>query len=298
MTPEATIGTPLSPEDRELHVRIAISTVSGLEGIELDLYLCSRKGRIERRARDGLFSDNAQSGGSNDTTSVKEEIVGMITAVTPNQSTENQLGKESSSPLEIRRMSGKTVILFLASDPTPTARLRLDKELREIQDKLRQAIYRDRFDLQQRPAVRPEDVFQALYDLSPHYVHFSAHGALSGEILLEDESGAIFAVPPERMAALFGEFNEEVKCVLLNTCFSEQQARAIAEHIEYTIGVPDVIDDQAAIKFVVGFYRALGAGRTIEKAYHHGITEMRFYGSHGDSEPMLFRRARPLRAGE
>jgi hypothetical protein len=43
----------------------------------------------------------------------------------------------------------------------------------------------------------------------------------------------------------------------LNACYSEVQAKAIAQHINYVIGMNDQIEDKAAIEFVVGFYDAL-----------------------------------------
>lgn len=58
-----------------------------------------------------------------------------------------------------------------------------------------------------------------------------------------------------------------MECILLNACYSEIQAKAIAQHIEYVIGMSQEIGDRAAIEFSVGFYDALGAGRNIEVAY-------------------------------
>jgi len=45
-------------------------------------------------------------------------------------------------------------ILFLAVNPLDTTRLRLDEEVRAIDQALRQANYRDQFDLRQHWAVR------------------------------------------------------------------------------------------------------------------------------------------------
>lgn len=63
--------------------------------------------------------------------------------------------------------------------------------------------------------------------------------------------------------------------MLLNACYSEIQANAIAKHIDYVIGMKKAIDDFAAITFAIGFYQALGAGRSIEEAYKCGCTLIR-----------------------
>ena len=61
---------------------------------------------------------------------------------------------------------------------------------------------------------------------------------------------------------------------MLNACYSEVQARAIAQHIPYVVGMTKAIGDRAAIAFAVGFYRALGASLTIQEAYEFGCLEI------------------------
>jgi len=169
----------------------------------------------------------------------------------------------------------KITILFLSSDPSDASRLRLGEEQREIHEKLRLANMRDNFAFEVRSSVRPGDLVQALHDVKPQLVHFSGHGAKSGEICLENDSGEIHPVTPEALASLFELVSENVSCVVLNACYSEHQARAISKHIEYVIGMNNSIGDQAAIAFATGFYRALGAGHEIEAAFKFGLVELR-----------------------
>jgi hypothetical protein len=49
-------------------------------------------------------------------------------------------------------------ILFLASNPTDTGRLRLDKEFREISEGLKRSNYREQFQLTPVFAVRVSDL--------------------------------------------------------------------------------------------------------------------------------------------
>ncbi|GEM_PF-5898633 len=48
-----------------------------------------------------------------------------------------------------------------------------------------------------------------------------------------------------------------VECVLPNACYSEVQAKAISQHVNYVIGMNKTIGDKAAIAFSVAFYDAL-----------------------------------------
>jgi hypothetical protein len=161
-------------------------------------------------------------------------------------------------------------ILVLASSPVNQARLRLDKEVREIDEGLRRANKRDQFQLEQRWAIRPDDLRRALLDIEPQIVHFSGHGAGDDGIVVEDENGKSKLVTTEALSNLFKLCADHVECVLLNACYSEIQADAIVQHINYVIGMRQAIGDTAAIKFATGFYDALGAGRCFESAYYIG----------------------------
>ena len=182
------------------------------------------------------------------------------------------------------------VVLFLASDPTNASRLRLGEELREIQGTLQLAKLRDRVTLQQRMSVRPADISQALLDMQPQVVHFSGHGAASGELCFENVLGETHPVGPDALAALFEQFSDQVNCVVLNACFSEVQAKAIAQHISYVVGMNQAIGDRAAIAFAIGFYQALGAGRTIEDAYKLGCVQIRLQGIPEHLVPTLIKK--------
>ena len=161
-------------------------------------------------------------------------------------------------------------ILVLASSPVNQARLRLDKEVRDIEEGLRRANKRDEFKFEQRWAIRTDDLRRALLDIEPQIVHFSGHGAGDDGIVVEDDNGKSKIVTTEALSNLFELCADHVECVLLNACYSEIQADAIVKHINYVIGMSQAIGDTAAIKFAMGFYDALGAGKCVEIAYKFG----------------------------
>lgn len=50
------------------------------------------------------------------------------------------------------------------------------------------------------------------------------------------------------------------------------------------------IHDKAAIAFTIGFYQALGAGRTIEDAYKLGCVQIRLQDIPGHLTPVLIKK--------
>jgi hypothetical protein len=187
-------------------------------------------------------------------------------------------------------------ILFLAANPKGTPPLRLDQELRDISEGLQRAQKRDRFNLEQRSAVRPRDIQRAMLDLIPQIIHFSGHGAGEAGLVFEDEIGNAKMVDGDALAALFELFADNLNCVVLNGCYSEVQAQAISQHIPYVIGMNKAIGDKAAITFAVGFYDALGAGRDVKFAFKLGCASIRLEGIAEYLTPVLIEK--PTAAGD
>ena len=134
-----------------------------------------------------------------------------------------------------------------------------------------------------------DDLRRALLDHEPEIVHFSGHGVGLDEgglgrdlitdpedetsgLAFEDETGQVQLISGDSHSRLFEPCSDHVKCVILNACYSGVQGDAISRHIEYVVGMKKAIGDEAAIKFAVGFYDALGAGRDFEKAFKFGCS--------------------------
>jgi hypothetical protein len=166
-------------------------------------------------------------------------------------------------------------ILFLAANPQSTNSRGIDSRGidREIRD-LRESLQRKekRFLLELRLAVRPEDIHQALLEVKPQIVHFSGHGRGTEGLVLENHIGRTQLLQGEVLARLFALFVEHIHCVLLNCCYSQEQAELIAKHIPYVIGMNGEITNKEALAFSQGFYDALGSGQDPEFAYQLGCT--------------------------
>jgi hypothetical protein len=138
--------------------------------------------------------------------------------------------------------------------------------------------------------MRPGDITQAMFDTDPQIVHISGHGTDAGLISFEDDIGNSHEITPAALAEVFSLFATQVKCVVLNACFSVHQAKAIARHIPYVIGMTKEIGDKAAIAFAVGFYKALAATRDVPEAFRFGLAEMKLHNIPEHATPVLIQR--------
>jgi len=177
-------------------------------------------------------------------------------------------------------------ILFLGASPIDEVRLRIDEELRDIENGLKLATLRDSFELKSKWAITAKTLQQAMLDEHPTIVHFSGHGDTKG-IAVEDSLGNTKLIDNDAIGSLFELFSDTTKCVVLNSCYSQSQANEIAKHIPYVIGMKSSVNDKAAIAFSVGFYAALGAGKDIEFAYRMGTVAIKLEGVTGSDLPIL-----------
>jgi hypothetical protein len=179
-------------------------------------------------------------------------------------------------------------ILFLAANPTDTVSLRLDEEVREIEHKIMLAQKKDQLIMIKKGAVRASDLQLYLNQEKPTIVHFSGHGTDEGKIVLEDLLGNPVTVPPKALARVFKTLKDNIRCIVLNACFSFEQARAINQYVDFVIGMSSSIEDKAAIAFSSAFYLALSSERSIKNAFDKGINEILLMGfSEEENTPKL-----------
>jgi hypothetical protein len=188
-------------------------------------------------------------------------------------------------------MTEKIRILFLASDPKDIQHLQLGKELREIDDKIQMGNLRDSFELVSQWAVRPTDLQQVLMRFKPHIVHFSGHGSRKEEIMLENDAGRSQPVGKAALTKLFKILKDNLRIVVLNSCFSQPQAEAISEVVDFTVGTSKAVKDKAAITFASTFYLALAFGRSVREAFDLATNQLDLSNIVGSDIPRFFVRA-------
>jgi hypothetical protein len=180
-------------------------------------------------------------------------------------------------------------ILYLAANPIDSERLRSDRELREIQDIMRDGKGSDRFRLVSVFAARVQDIAAAVKSNNPQIVHFAGH-AYQGGLIIEDERGRSALLPAERIASLFGSAVDGISCVILNASHTAETARVISRYVDYVVAMNEIISDEGAIAFSTGFYQALAAGRPIPDAFEYAVVylKIRVQEYSKEQEPILF----------
>jgi hypothetical protein len=176
-------------------------------------------------------------------------------------------------------------ILFFEANPYRD--LDLNKEISEIENKLERATYRSDIKVELCLDAQVEDLINKISTKKPTVVHFSGHGQgtareKEGEthryLLVEGGEGAegqlIFigedrTPRPLTQAMLVRTFKGRpgIRVVVLNACYTRAQAEAIGNHIDCVVGTTRAIKDEVAIVFSAQFYRSLGNGESVQRAY-------------------------------
>jgi len=183
-------------------------------------------------------------------------------------------------------------VLILGAGLPGTESLRIDREIRAIQETIEPGMARDTIEVRIRLAVRSEDISRALLKDEPRLVHFAGHGGgTEGSFAAEGDYGLAHVIPVDGLVRLFRGAGQSVECVVVNACETELLARGLSEVVPYAIGMRQPVRDRSAIRFSVGFYQAVAAGRPIEDAFDLGVAQMMTVPVGDDpSAPVLFRR--------
>ena len=182
-------------------------------------------------------------------------------------------------------------ILFLSANPKKTERLRFDKEFKEIQGSIAVSKARKRVSLLLRTAVTPNDVQGYVEKEKPDIVHFSGHGSANGEIILEDENGNPKPIPAEIFANMFKVLDSQIRCVVLNCCYSAIAAKEIGRIVDCVIGIKTDLEDGVAVTFASAFYLALGENKDLQLAFDFAVKEFVLKGGLIEDKPELFIRS-------
>ena len=172
-------------------------------------------------------------------------------------------------------MEDKIRILFLSANPWTTSRILVDKEAREIFEKLDEGNHRDRFELIKHTAIRPGDLQRLLMKYEPHIVHFSGHGSRTKRIIFEGAPGRGKQIDPQGLVEVFRLHSAHIRLVVLNACFTNEQAAGLTDAIDYSIGISRAIGDRAGVVFAGAFYRALAFGKSVPNAYASALAELK-----------------------
>jgi CHAT domain len=170
----------------------------------------------------------------------------------------------------------RVTVLFVAASPEDQKALRLDREVREIQRRVRESAHRDQVDFAWRPAARVTDLMQMLLEVRPHIVHFSGHGS-QAELAFEDADGTTKPLTNDQLAALLHATSDRIRLAVFNSCDSREQAEYATLHLDVAIGMDDPVDDESAKVFAGQFYNSLGFGQSLAQAFEQAHVQVELH---------------------
>jgi hypothetical protein len=181
----------------------------------------------------------------------------------------------------------KITVLFLASSPEDEAQLRLDKEIREIELRLRATEYRESIRFVPRVARQLTDLIQDLNEVRPDIVHFSGHGN-QAELAFENAEGRAQPLSNEMLGGLLAATSDRIRLVVFNSCQSAVQAELATEYVSFAIGMAASVEDERAKTFAAQFYNSLGFGKALADAFDQAKTQVTIAHGTGGEIPQLF----------
>ncbi len=186
-------------------------------------------------------------------------------------------------------------VLLMTSNPKDAQQLELNAEINTIRAILRRAQERERYGIELSLDVTREGFLETLLQEKPAIVHFSGHGVGQNGLLFYGKNGMSELASGDGLANLFRLFSKHIRCVLLNACYSQEQAVVISQHINYVIGTDNAISDSKAIEFSKGFYTALFNGEDIESAFEMAVAHVDFQNLPPSAQPLLFKNGEKIK---
>jgi CHAT domain-containing protein len=165
--------------------------------------------------------------------------------------------------------------------------LHLDREIREIDLKVRASEYRDQLRFEHLHATQIRDILDGLNRYDPDVVHFSGHGDRSS-LLFEGPDGRPHELRDDQLGLLLQVARKPIRLVVLNACESADQAALATDYVDAAIGMAEPIDDDTAKVFAGQFYASLAAGNSLASAFDQARVQARMVNDDEEAQPRLF----------
>lgn len=173
---------------------------------------------------------------------------------------------------QMLRKKNRLNVLYLTANPDQAHSLRVEAEVRQVQDPVRGSIYRDNISLEYRPAADLDSLINGLNDHRPGIVHFSGHGYDGGIAVDSPNVGRVpvKTVSFQLLSKALSATDTPPEIVVLNACKSVGARRAFLPPAKVIIVMRDSVSDLAATAFAAKFYAAVAAGQSVKSAFAQG----------------------------
>lgn len=159
-----------------------------------------------------------------------------------------------------------TVLLVAGTIEGGGEPLRLDREVSEIQRRIRESKHRDAINFVSRHAVKVNELLQALNEVEPNVVHFSGHGNQNA-LLFEGNDGQPLELSNENLSLLLQAAPRPIGLAVFNACESSVQAALACDFVDAAIGMDASVADASAKEFAGQLYNSIGFGHDLALAF-------------------------------
>ena len=147
--------------------------------------------------------------------------------------------------------------------------LRVDYEVRQVKERVKNSKYRDLIAIEHLPAATTMDLLNGLNEHRPHVVHFSGHADDLG-LLMENDQGTQGGddLGFDLLRRLLASTDVPPRLLVLNACESLAGAGDLLQSVPTVIAMADSIDDASAVVFAAQFYAAIASAQSVESAFN------------------------------
>lgn len=186
-------------------------------------------------------------------------------------------------------------ILMLSANPKNTELSQSRVGVKEIKNALKRSKHGDLFELKNELQIDASDLTQELSTLEPFIIHVSGHENSIDNLFLGNFPERVFFPEREKLIADLFQHYVKIKCVILNGCYSEKQAKEIAQYIDFVVGISQNITDNDAIYFLDEFYFQIGSMKTIRDSYDLAYSRQKRNKSFDDKQFIILNKIEVLR---
>ncbi|MCP4439852.1 MAG: CHAT domain-containing protein [Aureispira sp.] len=185
-------------------------------------------------------------------------------------------------------------VLFMTANPQDTQAIQVTKEYKEV-DTLQHVMDKaERFEVKMVHNTTTQEFMRHIMAEQPKILHFSGHGTGQAGLIFHDGNDNAQFANSQALSTVFSLFKGVIDCVLLNACYSLDQAQAIAQYVPYVIGTTQEVADSKAITFTRGFYTACFSGMSFEQSFTAGKAQILMEGLPEGAEIMLLKEGKVI----
>jgi hypothetical protein len=189
--------------------------------------------------------------------------------------------------------TGKATLLIMTANPKNTQRLGVEAEYNNATEAYLKSGNLDAYEIFPILDVNTKTFSRLLDHHKPAILHFSGHG-IGNALLFYSDNGMADKVSGQTLGKMLSLY-PSINCLVLNACYSEQQAAEISQYIPNIIGTDNAIGDKKAQEFTLFFYQHVFAGATYEEAFDKAVANLGLANLGGGAQFVFYKNTEKIR---